>query len=315
MDSTTPDAQIPPIRHTGSVHGAALSPCGHYLAVGTGIEIPEGAWHTEYEDGGVLHVFELATGGRVAGIVEPGALRGGVGWTDYPGAIQWSADSARLGLAYDTNMVGVWDVFSGAQGPAATAYVTDGGNRPPSFALAPDGRRALIDLGPVDECGVPGILVPLDGGDLSWYHADADPAPAEGEPRLMASALGAPFEETPGESQLGMERAWGWDRDGTRVHVVDFHDVYAIDIATGRPLWIRQHGVDYSWWDGVAPAAFSPDGTRVAWYTADRLHLADAATGRTTADLDREEAAVLVWGRDRPSTVDSSARRGLLLVG
>lgn len=290
---------LPPIVHKGDVQGAALSPCGRYLAVGFGIEVPEGAWHSEYEDGGTLRVFELASGGRVAGITEPGALRGGVGWTDFPGAVQWSADSSRIGLAYDTNEVGVWDAFASRSEPIASAGVTDGGNRPPPYALSPDGRLAFIGIGPLDGFAVPGCLVPMEKGEQAWYFGVSGYEPEEGLPRLMGRSLGPRYEQTPGEMELGVEWIQGWDRDGTRVHVVDFRDVYAVDIATGAPLWIHEHGMDYSWYDHEVPASFSADGTRVAWYTEDRLRIADAATGEILGDFEREGAAMLVWGAGR----------------
>ncbi|GIG65796.1 WD40 repeat domain-containing protein [Phytomonospora endophytica] len=302
--------RVPPVRHAGRVHGAALSPCGRYLAVGTSIEVPEGAWDAEYEDGGVLHVFELATGGRVGGITEPGALRGGIGWTDYPGAIRWSADSARLGLAYDTNMVGVWDAFSGDDEPLGAADTTYGGSSPPPFALAPDGRAAFIGVSAGEEHAVPGCLVPLADGEISWYPHEAPPRPAEGEPRLMSAVFGPAFEDSADDLFLDVEYVAGWSRDGTRVHIVDRRHLFAVDIATGLPLWIHEHGSGYVWWDeGAPPAAFSPDGARVAWYTGDRLFIADAATGGITAEFDREEAAVLVWGRDRLAVLGAEGIR------
>ncbi|MEV0646993.1 hypothetical protein AB0I28_17180 [Phytomonospora sp. NPDC050363] len=131
---------------------------------------------------------------------------------------------------------------------------------------------------------------------MDWYHSEDAPEPAEDEPRLMAAVLGPAFEASPGELELDVERVLGWDRDGTRVHCLGFADVYAVDVASGSLLWTVEHGLDHSWWDHHSiPAAFDPGGTRVAWYDAETLHIADAATGADAHVAEREDASLLVW--------------------
>jgi BRCA1 C Terminus (BRCT) domain len=121
-----------PYGHRTELDAFALSPCGRYLATGSWVG-------DDYDAGGTLQIWELAAG-RCVNVLD--RIDGGVGWPDHERTIQWSADGRRVGLAYSTNMVGVFDPFSPLTygQPVAECSVTDGASRPPAWVLAPDGR-------------------------------------------------------------------------------------------------------------------------------------------------------------------------------
>lgn len=193
-----------PFRHFTEIQDHAVSPCGRYLATGS--------WcGDDYHRGGVLQIWEIASG-HCVNVLD--RIEGGVGWPGHEDTIQWSADSRRVGLAYHTNQIGVFDPFDDATYtyPIASASVTDGGNRPPDWALAPDGRSAFIES--ASSSAVKGCVVPLEAGDLFWLPSYAPPR----HPYLLTETLPEEF------GQQGDE-LWpegvSWSRDGGRLLMYD----------------------------------------------------------------------------------------------
>ncbi|MEU9119942.1 hypothetical protein AB0C96_08770 [Streptomyces sp. NPDC048506] len=252
-----------PYGHDVEIVGHALSPDGRYLATGSWVG-------DDYDEGGVLQIWEVATGRCVNTV--PG-IEGGIGWPDYAGTIQWSADSTRLAMAYGTNRVGVWNPADDTPDPIATADVTDGNSRPSAFALSPDGRSVYHHCGTNGDGGLQGCLVPLDRGALSWLpnHVDTD------HPYLMARRL-------PDAVRRGFDEA----------EPADDHDDFRVGQWIERPVWSRDGtrlfganalGVDAStravlWYAPAKLALPSPDGRLVAVVTTRGLFFRNADDGR-----------------------------------
>ncbi|WP_433176778.1 hypothetical protein [Actinoallomurus sp. CA-150999] len=295
-----------PYVHIGDVRSAALSPCGRWLAVGSGIEIPgEGSpssdWERSYRHGGTLQIFEVATGRSVNGMRNSNAISGGVGWDDYRGALRWSADSTRLAAAYNTNVIGVWDPFDDYAYPIASAALTDGASRPPQFGFSPDGCSVWVDVR--TDGVVWGAIANVERGDVIWdpgygtrkrpYGGDFTTL-AEDAPGHVAEALGPRFDS---ESTFSVEWCPGWSPDGRFLRFVSADFVFAVDTADGRVAWILKHGGRADHWATEVPVEFSPCGRYVACTGRDGVLIADAVTGEVLA---RHEitAEGLVWSPD-----------------
>ncbi|MDX3225905.1 hypothetical protein [Streptomyces sp. ME19-01-6] len=216
-----------PYGHITEIESSAVSPCGRYLATGSWVG-------DDYHRGGALQIWEVASGRCVNTLSR---IDGGVGWPDYDDVIQWSDDSTRVGLAYNTNQVGVFDPFGTATYntcPLASASVTDGASRPPTWALAPDGRRAYVSTG--SPCAVKGCVVPLEAGHLYWLPAYAPPS----HPYLLTETLPEEFENE--DAELWLDDGVGWSRDGTRLyayHARHKRDL-VIDLATKQVGWATE---------------------------------------------------------------------------
>lgn len=246
-----------PDGHPYDLIGHALSPCGRYLAVGS--------WcGDDYERGGVLQIWELA-GARCVNVLD--GISGGVGWPDYPRRIQWSADGRRIGLAYDTNGVGVWDPFGHEPEPIAAAYVTDGYSRPPVFALGPDGRRAYVVAGYPEDGRAQGYAVPLAEGEV--YEDDAQEL-SEPVPDQVRALLK--------DENLSFDQVF-WSRDGRRLYGHTYGWACALDAVSGRVLWFVEAG------RRVDAPAWSRDERYFAHQSRGRLLVGDALTGQTVATL------------------------------
>ncbi|WP_433478192.1 WD40 repeat domain-containing protein [Spirillospora sp. CA-142024] len=247
-----------PYGHDVEIVAHAMSPDGRYLATGS--------WcGDDYDAGGVLQIWEVATG-RCVNTVR--RIEGGIGWPGYGGTIQWSADSSRLAMAHGTNMVGVW-TFDGEL--LATIDVSDGNSRPSEFALSPDGRSVYYHCGTNGDGGLQGCVVPLDRGRLRWLpnHVDTD------HPYLMARRLpdavrdGFARRETPGDDwRVGQ---WiedpEWSPDGTRLFG---SNAISVDAETREVVWYAPGRL----------ARLSPDGRLAAAVTRRGLFLRDASSGR-----------------------------------
>ncbi|RMI47853.1 hypothetical protein EBO15_00755 [Actinomadura harenae] len=212
-----------PFGHVTEIESSAASPCGRYLATGSWVG-------DEYHRGGVLQIWETATG-RCVNVLH--GVPGGVGWPDYDGAIQWSDDGTRVGLAYNTNQVGVFDPFAVGTGttyPLASADVTDGSSRPPHWALAPDGRSAYVASG--SPCAIRGCVVPLEAGDLFWLPNYA--------PSTHPYLLNGTLPDGVAEDDLSV---LGWSPDGARLHAYDARTKrdLAIDLATKEVTWAPEN--------------------------------------------------------------------------
>jgi hypothetical protein len=254
-----------PYGHDVEIVGHAMSPDGRYLATGS--------WTgDDYEAGGVLQVWEVATGRCVNTLMD---IDGGIGWPHYARTIQWSADCRRLAVAHCTNMVGVWDLDADSSRPLATIDVSNGNSRPSDFAFSPDGRRVYYHCGTNGDGGLQGCLVPLERGRLNWLPDHVDHV-GDDHPYLMSrrmpDVVRAEFERPQrgddGDFRVGqwIERPV-WSPDGTRIFG---SNALCLDAASREVRW-------------YAPATIalpSPDGRLVAAVTEEGLVFRDAADGR-----------------------------------
>ncbi|TDC77066.1 WD40 repeat domain-containing protein [Streptomyces hainanensis] len=241
---------VHPYGHATEITSHAFSPCGRYLATGSWVG-------DDYHLGGALGIWEVASG-RCVNVLS--GVSGGVGWPDYDDVIQWSADGTRVGLAYSTNQVGVFDPFGRYGHPLASASVTDGASRPPDWALAPDGRRAFVSTG--SPCALKGCVIPLEAGHLSWLPNHA----AAGHPYLLPDALP---EGGGGErGELWLDGGASWSRDGTRLSAYDPERgrEFVIDLADRRVAWATEDEEETAGTgDGSAGARVSVEPTRVTF--------------------------------------------------
>ncbi|MGZ0146262.1 hypothetical protein ACXJJ3_04275 [Kribbella sp. WER1] len=264
-----------PDGHLVEIDALALSPCGRYLAVGS--------WcGDDYERGGVLQVWELYSGRCVNKL---DGIPGGVGWPGYARSIQWSPDGQRVAVAFNTNMVGLWDPF-GSHGtdPIGDVSVTDGGSRPPDFAFAPDGRHAYIGMRAPRE--VHGCIAPLDRRSF-FYNAYDEDGP---QPAWLAESLPPAVKARLGEDELFFEQVF-WSRDGSRIYGYSRRKWAAsIDVRSGQVVWLE--GAETH---GQAPA-WTLDERMLAVHLDGRLLIADALTGALLAELPGLPGAQLCWG-------------------
>lgn len=299
-----------PFVHVGDVRSAALSPCGRWLAVGSGIEIPaeddprDDAWGIAYRHGGTLQIFELATGRPVNRLNNSNAISGGIGWDEYRDALRWSADSRRLAGAYHTNSVGVWDPFGDSAYPDASADITDGASRPPQFGFSPDGRRVWVDVR--TDGAVWGAITDVERGRVRWdpgYRKKKRPyggdftVLAEEVPDAVREAVAAVSNGQFYEDALYVERCFGWSPDGTQLRFASDRFLFAVDVADGRVAWLLPHENRVHHSDVEIPVAFSPCGRFVACAGRKAIVVADARTGDVLA-RHGTRAATVVWSPD-----------------
>lgn len=267
-----------PYGHRAEINDYALSPCGRYLATGT-------VSGDDY--GGTLQIWETATGRCVNAI----GVEGGIGRPGYERSIQWSADSRRIGLAYHTHHVGVFDPFSPFLGSVtlAACLITDGAPRPVPWALAPDGRRVFVNSG--TPCEVGGCVVPMDSGELHWTTRDAPPA----HPFLLAGRLREDLRTEGMDAHEGITlQADGWvrwSRDGARLQAQGGSrgraEAFVIDVSSGQVGWLARIG---------ELAAWSPD-DRLLVHCDQGLRFLDAVTGRPIGKgTGHQGVSALQWG-------------------
>ncbi|GIG65797.1 WD40 repeat protein [Phytomonospora endophytica] len=299
-----------PFVHVGEVRSAALSPCGRWLAVGSGIEIPDedddrpDAWGIAYRGGGTLQVFELETGRPVNRLHNSNAISGGIGWNEYRDALRWSADSTRLAGAFHTNAIGVWDPFGDNAYPDASADITDGASRPPQFGFSPDGKRVWVDVR--TDGAVWGAIADVERGGVRWdpgyrkkkrpYGGDftilAEDVPAAVEEAVAAVSNGQFYDDA-----LYVEKCLGWSPDGAILRFASGRFLFAVDIADGRVAWLLPHGNHVHHADVEIPIVFSPCGRFVACAGRKAITVADARTGEVLARHDAK-ARTVVWTAD-----------------
>lgn len=247
--------------HDIEVEWTDLSPDGRFYATGSWV----GA---DYDRGGILQIWDVRAG-RCVNILR---IRGGVGWPDEGGCVQWRPDGKRVGLAYDTNGVGSFDPFGKSGEPESCAYVTDGWDTPPAWTWAPNSRDVYIACwGP--ELAL-GAIVPLIGRrpEPRWCApvGRVDPKDPSSEPRVQ------PLHDA---TWAHPERIIGSSGDR----------LYAIDTKTGKIAWEQA---------AAPPVAFSPDGEEFAMHPAGIVYYS-ASTGLPTGKMPMHVGAEsLVWSRD-----------------
>jgi WD40 repeat protein len=276
--------------HHGGLNGHALSPDGRYLAVGS--------WTGEdYDRGGVLQLFEVATGRCVHAI---DGIMGGIGFGDYARTLQWSADGRRIALEYNTNATGVWDPFGADRRPIADAFFLAGG-RPPGMAFAPDGRRAFVYGGQSDF--LRNVIVAMHEGSVAG-PPDADPEGTE-PVGFSAPVKDRGQQEWDDEPDFILGRAF-WSRDGSRIYgeAGNAYAAMSLDVDKRQVSWILELEEDQD----SAPPEWSLDERLLARLCSGKLIIADALTGETTAELPGfPYADVLSWGPDgRLAVVDTA---------
>ncbi|MFG1956929.1 BRCT domain-containing protein [Nonomuraea sp. NPDC049028] len=263
--------------HHGQLNGHALSPDGRHLAVGS--------WTGEdYDRGGVLQIFEVATGRCVHAI---DGIMGGIGFENYSRSLQWSADGKRIALEYNTNATGVWDPFGTAGEPIADAFFL-GSGRPLGMAFAPEGRRAFVYGGESDF--LRNVIVAMHEGSVA---GPPDARPEGTEPIEFSAPSRESWSDEP-EFILG--RAF-WSRDGSRVYgeAGDAYAAISLDVEKRQVSWTLDLEEDQD----APPPEWSLDERLLAYQRGGKLVIADALTGETTAELPGYPGAdVLCWGPD-----------------
>ncbi|WP_020580184.1 WD40 repeat domain-containing protein [Actinopolymorpha alba] len=263
-----------PHSHPVEIDALALSPCGRYLAVGS--------WcGDDYERGGALQVWELATG-RCVNVLD--GIHGGIGWPNYARTIQWSANGDRLAVAFNTNIVGLWNPFGEDVEPIGTADVTDGNSRPPEFAVAPEGTHAYIATwSPYD---VLGCIAPLSEGSFYYnsYHE-------EQVPQWLDRPLPEAVKDILGDTKVSFDRVF-WSRDGARIYGYGRAGwACSIDVVSRQVSWITKVG------DKAEAPVWSRDERLFATVLGGQVVISDAETGRPVAELpDCPGALGLSWG-------------------
>ena len=234
-----------PLRYT------TLSPDGRYLAVGTWCD-------GDYEEGGVLQIFETRFGNCV-NTFSP--VEGGVGWPDYGNMVQWSPDSRLLGVGFNTNGVGVFDPFSSQNQPLHENYITDGWSRPPAWTWSEDGKFLSVSCWGGDS-PIPGAIVDISRGlsgeqDVRWFDSKY---PEESEDIEVSSEDIQPLKWT------------GWSEG--LIYGFNEHDhAFAVEISSGQLVYVRSID-DHR-------AAYSKDGKRLLVCSGGDLEIRDGRTGHT----------------------------------
>jgi len=246
--------------HLGEVVAFALSPNQRHLATGSWVS-------DDYERGGMLQIWDIEMG-RCVNILDP--IEGGIGWPDYPNCISWTADSNKLGIAYNTNSFGFFDPFGETTVPLIGADVTDGWSRPPAFCLLPDGKHAFI--GCWRDAEVPGVF-------LEWKEKSSKRSSKMGRPtkiKAMGEKIPKGLRDKLENGHLEPPKFITPSPDGSKVHCINSHGfAYTITLANGHLDYITKVGL---------PAAFSPDGRFLA-HTLAGLVIYDGKTGLPTLSL------------------------------
>lgn len=248
--------------HDVEIEWSAVSPDGRFLATGSWVG-------DDYDRGGVLQIWDVRAG-RCVNLLR---VRGGVGWPDYAGCVQWRPDGKRVGLAFDTNGVGSFDPFGESGEPDSCAYVTDGWSQPPSWAWSPNNRDVYI------ACWGPnlalGAIVPLIGRrpQPRWCESAglSDPGDPSSEPRL--------------QPLKGVD----WSHPDRIVGYSEWSQLFALDAKSGKILWEQK---------AHPPVSFAPDGSELAMHPAGIVYY-DASTGLPNGKLPMHLGAEsLIYSRD-----------------
>ncbi|NOK33258.1 hypothetical protein D7W79_07035 [Corallococcus exercitus] len=289
-------------RYTGMQRCFALSPDGRHLAIASN--------RLGKSPGGDVCIWELATGRVVDAVGFEQTL---VGSTGAPSCLQWSPSGEWLGVILNQVVIGVLRAFAGTL-PSFTADVTRRWGSPPGWAVihpktvkntghlpawcwSPDETHLFISTPGPD--GALGCIVPFregarvneDSEGIRWCPARLDGQPSKSQPHTWVR----------------------WSPDGTRIHGYCKHEF--VNEPNANPeheqahssasvIDVRSGDLQYRFDELKLPAAFSPDGARLA-YGEDPPRLANGLTAKTVANLskyvDVRVYAVVeeyVWSRD-----------------
>lgn len=250
--------QTPMIAH-------AISPDGKWLATGSFVG-------DNYADGGELMVWEVATGRCVNNVWQ---VEGGIAWPDYSDCMQWSPDGKLLGIAYNTNCIGIFNPFSPSSHPESEISVTDGWSRPPAWCWAPDSQQIMVSCWG-DDSPIPGCISPINEPyliekDVRWFGAEIpDSMVPDDEESLDLQPFGHAF----------------WSREGKLIYGYNDHDqAFGIDAETGEMKWYTDIG---------QPVAFDPDDEHFAHNLAGFLFY-ETQTGLPTFKLPMIVGVTHAW--------------------
>lgn len=246
--------------HLTEVVAFAIHPKGTHLATGSWVG-------EDYDRGGMIQIWDIEMG-RCVNVLDP--IEGGVGWPEYPKCLSWTHDGEKLGVAFNTNSVGIFDPFGPSSEPIQYADVTDGWSRPPAFCLLPDGKTAFV--GCWRDAEVPGALVSFKS------KASKRPSKRSANPAVKAMAKKIPeaMREKLKDGHLEPPKQLLASPDGSKVYCINSHGfAYAITLKTGELDYIAKIGL---------PAAYSPDGRFLA-HTLAGLVIYDGRTGLPTTNL------------------------------
>ncbi|GAA0917164.1 WD40 repeat domain-containing protein [Nonomuraea longicatena] len=282
--------------HRAEVLTHVLSPCGRYLALGSAVG-------EEFDDGGVLQIWEVATG-RCVNVID--GIPGGVGWESDRHMLQWSADASRVAVVHGKSRVGIWEPFGDPEDswgePIARTNVSDSR---PHFAFAPDGDRVMMWGGWYGQDRRGRIVSMDDDVDIDAVEALVS---VESLPDGMRAVLrGKP---------LCLD--WSaWSKDGERIYGYESSGwACSVDVAERRVVWLR----DTHDFDGPLPV-WSPDERHLAHQRDGQLMISDAVTGEPVAvHAARPGTALLSWGPAgrlavvAPANDDRGARPGVRIL-
>jgi tetratricopeptide (TPR) repeat protein len=237
--------------HTEPHVAFGLSADRRYLATGSWV----GA---DYDSGGALQIWEVATGCSVNALQ---GVDGGVGWPGYPDCIQWSPSGDKVGAAFATNSIGDFDAFGESSEPGTWVATTNGWSRPPAWCWRPDGDAVAV--GCWGDSPVPGCIAPMQASQL-----DSDQV-YEQSARWFADEISDDLADEDGNVPDLQPQVWlRFSQDGKRLYGHNKHNqAYAVDVASGELQWVSQVGDNVAW--SPDDALFAHDMTGLIFYDAD----------------------------------------------
>jgi hypothetical protein len=260
--------------HLTEIVAFAISPNGRHLATGSWVG-------DDYERGGMIQTWDIEMG-RCVNVLDP--IEGGVGWPEYPKCLSWTSDGEKLGVAFSTNSVGLFDPFGPRSEALHFADVTDGWSRPPAFCLLPDGKQIFVSCW--QDAEVPGALVAFEEKKATKRPSKKRTPPIV---RAMAKKIPEAMREKLENGHLEPAKQIIASPDGARVYCINAHGfAYAITLDTGNIDYITKVGL---------PAAHSLDGRWLA-HTLVGLVIYDGTTGLPTNHLPMHMGmSSLHWGK------------------
>ena len=228
-----------------------MSSDGKYLAVGTWMS------DDEYnEEDGSIQIWEVASGRCVNLLKDDYA---GIGWLDYPCALQWSPDNKRLGVTLNTNQVSSFNPFGMTVKALATAGVTNGWDTPPAWCWIKDSSCFAISCFGNSElplCICKTNMTRIDESNAKWFkerEGDSE-ANEEIEPEFQ------PY--TVCHATRNSNLVFGYN---------NHEEIYGINIKTGQLAWEL---------NSASPVGFSPLDDFFVYLEDEHIQIADLNTGK-----------------------------------